>query len=80
MKKIVFSIIAIAGMLALASCDTKECRCYEYNGSRWVKKYTSTFTGTRCSDLNTSTYQCDEMSDPEIDPNSIGEDTKKNKK
>jgi len=77
MRKIVFSLIAIAGMLSLASCNTKECRCYEYNGSRWVKKYTSTLVGTRCSDLNTNTYQCDETTDPEIDPNDIGEDTKK---
>jgi len=70
-------LLAAAGLFVLASCDTKECRCYEYNGTRWVKKYTSTFTGTRCSELNTNTYVCDEMTDPEIDPNDIGGDTKK---
>ena len=77
MKKTSLLIIAVAGLMALASCDTKECRCYEYNGSRWIRTSTSTFASSRCSDLNTSTYQCDEISDPVIDPSDIGEDTKK---
>ena len=70
-------LLAAAGLFTLASCDTKECRCYEYNGTRWIRANTTTLAGTRCSDLNTSTYQCDEMTDPVIDPNDIGGDTKK---
>ena len=78
MKKVVLSLAAVA-LLTLASCDTKECRCYEYTGTRWIRANTTTIAGTPCSDLNTSTYKCDEMSDPIIDPNDIGEDTKKKK-
>ena len=70
MKKTVFSILAVAGILALASCDTKECRCYEVSGNRVIKVTTSTMAGTPCSDLNTPrTRKCDEMSDPELNPN-----------
>lgn len=76
MKKVTLTLSAMA-LLTLASCDTKQCRCYEYNGVRWVKEYTSTIAGVSCQDLNTSTYQCDEITDPEIDPSDIGEDTKK---
>ena len=76
MKKVILTLAAL-GLLTLSSCDTKECRCYEYNGTRWIRSNTSTFASSRCSDLNTSTYKCDEMTDPVIDPNDIGEDTKK---
>ena len=59
-------------MLAMASCDTKECRCYETSGSRVIKVYTSTLAGSPCSDLNIpSSRRCDEMSDPDLDPNSM---------
>ena len=78
MKKVTM-LLAAAGLFALASCDTKECRCYEYNGSRWIRTTTSTLAGTACSSLNTNTYKCDEMTDPIIDPNDIGEDTKNRK-
>ena len=76
MKKTIPALAAIA-MLTLASCDTKECRCYEYTGTRWVRTTTSTLAGTACNSLNTDTYKCDEMSDPVIDPNDIASKKKK---
>lgn len=77
MKKTLLSIIAVAGMLALSSCDTKQCRCYEYNGRHWVRNDTYILTDRECRTQNTNTYKCDEMSDPVIDPNDIAEDGKK---
>lgn len=76
MKKIIL-ILAVVGSVALASCDTKQCRCYEYNGTRWVRTDTYILADRACRTMNTNTYQCDEMSDPVIDPNDIGEDYKK---
>lgn len=79
MKKIAILLI-IAGVTTLASCTftTKNCRCYEYIGSRWTGPRTTTASaGTPCSSLNTKTYQCNEMDDPILDPNDIAEDFKK---
>ena len=57
---------AMAMMLVavFASCDTKQCRCYEY-------------VGNRCDDLNTKTYFCNEMDDPILDPSDIAVGKKK---
>lgn len=75
MKKLL--IIAVCA-LALASCDSKSCRCYEMVGSRWTGPNTTlTAAGTRCSDLNNPTRKCNEMDDPILDPNDIATDTKK---
>ena len=77
MKKIL--IIAIC-TLALASCDSKSCRCYSKVNSHWTGPSTTVTTaGTRCSDLNNATTKCNEMDDPILDPNDIAVDSKKKK-
>ncbi len=78
MKKMSFLLI-VAGIMMLASCTfaTKNCRCYEYLGSRWTGPHIATTAeGTPCNRLNSTTYQCNEMLDPIIDPNDIAEDFK----
>lgn len=65
-------------MLALASCDTKDCRCYDYQGNRWVGPHTTVTTaGTPCSSLNSPTHYCNEMDDPIINPDDIAIGKKK---
>lgn len=77
MKKTLLSLMAVTAIL-FASCDTKECRCYTLNGSRWTGPSTTyTSAGTPCASLNTSTNQCNEMDDPIIDPGDIAVGKKK---
>lgn len=82
MKKIRINMgmTAMAMMLVavFASCDTKQCRCYEYVGNRWIgPTTTNTYSGNRCDDLNTKTYFCNEMDDPILDPSDIAVGKKK---
>lgn len=66
------------GALALASCDSKSCRCYELVNAHWTGPNTTVTTaGTRCSALNNSYRVCNEMDDPILNPDDIGVDTKK---
>lgn len=77
MKRRLTLILAL-GALALASCDSKSCRCYELVNTHWTGPNTTvTAAGTRCSDLNNSYRVCNEMDDPILDPDDIGVDTKK---
>lgn len=80
MKKSIITI-AILGALSLASCGTKECRCYEQINSQWTGPYTTyASSSTRCAELNTRTLYCNEMNDPIIDPRDIAQDGKKAQK
>ncbi len=71
-----FALVAI-----FASCDTKSCRCYIYDGVNTpYKEIEYVAEGTSCSSLD---YQrgkqyryCTEMSDPDINPGEIGEEYK----
>ena len=76
--KLKLTLLLALGALALASCDSKSCRCYELVGSRWTGPNTTVTTaGTRCSALNNSYRVCNEMDDPILNPDDIGVDTKK---
>lgn len=71
-----------AAMPLIASCDTKACRCYVYDGQNPTYIVTNYVDeGVSCStlDYNRSTQYriCTEMSDPEIDPGQIGREYKK---
>ncbi len=77
MKKIAI-LLLVAGAFAMTSCDTKSCRCYEYNNVRWTGPFTySTYSGNPCESLNTSTTVCNEMDDPILDPDDIAVGKKK---
>lgn len=78
MKKILASLLLVLVTMALASCDSKDCRCYELSGSHWTGPHTTmTSAGTRCADLNSRTLKCNEMDEPIINPDDIGVDNKK---
>lgn len=80
MKKTLAPLLLVLGVLALTSCDSKDCRCYELSGSHWTGPYTTVTTaGTRCADLNNRTRKCNEMDEPILNPDDIGVDTKKKK-
>ena len=77
MKKTLAPLLLVSGILLLASCDTKECRCYELSGTRWTGPSTTmTTAGTRCADLNDRTRKCNEMDEPILNPDDIGVDEK----
>lgn len=77
MKKTVI-LLSIAGALAVASCNTKSCRCYEFNNGRWTGPFTySAYQGTPCGNLNSTTTLCNEMEDPVLDPDDIAIGKKK---
>jgi hypothetical protein len=76
--KLKLTLLLALGALALASCDTKSCRCYEMVNAHWTGPNTTVAAaGTRCSDLNNYYRVCNEMEDPILNPNDIGVDTKK---
>ncbi len=77
MKKLAF-LLLIAGTFAMASCNTKSCRCYERHSDRWTGPVTySTYVGTPCGDLNTPTVLCNEMEDHILNPDDIAVGKKK---
>lgn len=77
MKKIL-TCMALVAFLALASCGSKDCRCYEFVNGRWTGPHTTlTADGTPCSSLNSVSMLCNEMDDPILNPGDIGVDTKK---
>ena len=76
--KLTITLLLTLGAIALTSCDSKSCRCYELVGSHWTGPNTTvTAAGTRCSALNNNYRVCNEMDDPILDPNDIATDTKK---
>lgn len=71
-------LISLVAVLALGACDTKDCRCYSYQGNRWTGPHTyTTSLGTPCSSLNNPTTYCNEMDDPIINPDDIAIGKKK---
>ncbi|MBQ9863883.1 MAG: hypothetical protein IJM33_00930 [Bacteroidales bacterium] len=78
MKKTLVTLLLALTSLSLASCGSKDCRCYELSGSHWTGPHTTmTAAGTRCADLNSRTLKCNEMEEPIINPDDIGVDNKK---
>lgn len=76
MKKISIKMglasVALLATVLLASCNMKQCRCYEYVGNRWTGPVTTdTYSGNRCETLNTNSYLCNEMDDPILNPDDI---------
>jgi len=75
--------IALAALLPLfASCDTKSCRCYVYDGLHDpYKQIEYVQEGTPCSSLDYNRgaqYRtCVEINEPDIDPGDIGQEYKK---
>lgn len=80
MKKTLLPLVAVALLALLQSCDTKECRCYDFINGSWTGPNASyTSYDNRCADLNTRERLCNEMEDPILDPRDIGVDTKRKK-
>ena len=82
MKKLILSIAALAAAISLASCDSKMCKCYIYNGQNTPYVETEYVQeGTACSALDynrgTQYRTCLEYNEPDIDPNGIGQEYKK---
>lgn len=66
------TLLIVLGAIAMASCNTKDCRCYELVGSHWTGPATTLANaGTPCSSLNSSTRKCNEMEDPILDSGDI---------
>lgn len=77
MKKTLIALAALC-LLGLASCNSKNCRCYEFVNGRWTGPHTTLAAdGTRCNTLNTRERLCNEMEDPILNPDDIGVDYKK---
>ena len=69
-------------IIALASCDTKTCKCYIYNGANTpYTQYEYIAEGNTCStpayNRGTQYRTCLEYNEPDIDPNDIGQEYKK---
>ena len=64
MKKLILSIASLAAAISLASCDSKMCKCYIYNGQNTPY-------------VETEYRTCLEYNEPDIDPNGIGQEYKK---
>lgn len=82
MKKILFTSIAILLLMAAASCDTKSCKCYMYDGNNTPQRVIEYIDeGSPCATLDydrgTRYRVCTEYNEPDIDPNDIGQEYKK---
>ena len=80
MKKLLL-IPAALMIIALASCDTKTCKCYIYNGANTpYMEYEYIAEGNSCATLDynrgTQYRQCIEYNEPDIDPGDIGQEYK----
>lgn len=76
MKKLIFTMAAVAAMTLLASCDSKVCICYERVNGDVVKTETMGDPAARCSTLSTSRRTCVEEYE-ELDPSQIAIDYKR---
>lgn|GEM_PF-1103674 len=81
MKTKKYYLVALLAFVALASCDTKTCKCYVYNGNNTPyieQEYIS--EGSPCSSLDyqqgTRYRTCIEYTERDIDPNDIGQEYK----
>lgn len=73
-------LLPLVCLLALSSCNMKECRCYQFVGDHWVGPNAAyTNPSYSCTSLNTSNTFCNEMDDPILNPNDIAVG-KKNRK
>ncbi len=83
MKQIIFlGLIAVATMI-FSSCDTKECKCYVYDGVHapyMESQYVSYDNSCSVRDYRNGTQYryCLEMDEPDINPGEIGQEYKKN--
>lgn len=76
MKKSIFTMVAIAAMTLLSSCDSKICICYERVNGNVTKTETLADPAARCSTLSTSRRTCVEEYE-ELDPSQIAIDYKR---
>lgn len=80
-KALLLTALALTALL-MASCDTKSCKCYVYDGVSTPYMETDYVSeGTPCSSLSynrgTQYRECLEYNEPDIDPNEIGQEYKK---
>ena len=61
-KKLSIPLVATA-MLALASCDSKMCFCYETTPTGVLEQEVYTNTDTHCNALSNSTRTCVEQNE-----------------
>ena len=76
MKKGLIAIVAVAGIMALSSCDSKVCICYQRVNGTVTKTETMGDPAARCSTLSTSSRTCVEEYE-EVDPSQIAIDYKR---
>lgn len=81
MKKTILISIAVVCAILTASCDSKTCKCYLYNGVNTpYMEYEYVSEGTPCTSLDydrTGQYRkCIEYNEPDIDPTEIGQEYK----
>ncbi|MCR5064544.1 MAG: hypothetical protein K6A67_02135 [Bacteroidales bacterium] len=82
MKKLVIPTIAIIMLAIMASCNTKSCKCYIYDGvNRPERVIEYVDESSPCSSLDytrTPRYRmCTEYNEPDINPDDIGQEYKK---
>lgn len=61
-KKLSITLVA-AAMLALVSCDSKMCYCYETTPTGVLEQEVYTNTDTHCNTLSNSTRTCVEQNE-----------------
>ncbi|MBP5190499.1 MAG: hypothetical protein J6031_06250 [Bacteroidales bacterium] len=81
-RRTILAFSAIVAMMFFASCDTKTCKCYTYNGvSTPTMDYEYISEGNSCSTLDynhgTQYRTCLEYNEPDINPDDIGQEYKK---
>ena len=82
MKKLVIPTIAIIMLAIMASCNTKSCKCYIYDGVNSPERVIEYVDeSSPCSTLDytrTPRYRmCTEYNEPVINPDDIGQEYKK---
>lgn len=83
MKKIILSAFAVIILAIMASCNTKSCKCYIYDGVNTPERVIEYVDESKpCSSLDytrTPRYRtCIEYNEPDINPGDIGQEYKKN--
>ncbi len=81
MKRIIFSLALLALAALMASCDTKSCKCYVYNGVNTPSlEIEHVSSGSPCSSLDyqrgTQYRTCLEYNEQDINPGEIGQEYK----
>ena len=66
------TLLAVAALLTLASCDSKLCYCYERTSTGVYEQEVYTNTDTPCNSMSTETRGCIERNERgTFDPNDI---------